>query len=601
MYTILALFSLTTSGALAADAYNAHGFSLVPSDGDLHDPLGMWRPELQVKRSFGVSALAEYAKAPLVQYTSSAAGTTSQTLVDNLIGVNVGGAYAVSRRVALTLALPLYINAEDALGESQPAVGDLRFAAPIGLIVPRTDEQGKVSDGLHFLLSAIPFANIPTGNVDLYLGSGGFGGGGVLAAGLGNEAWQLFANGGAEVTPAVYALANLNGGTFLKANLGTSVRIAENLAFRLEGTLNMPLVVNEVPWTESPSEAILSARYRADSGLNFTVGGATAITPGAGAARYRAFLGGGWTFGKEPVQVVEPVVVAPLDPCGLVVTVVDPTGAPIPGAVVTAQNRTSTSGPKGRATFETCTVGLSDTLTATAPTYQPGTADSFELKNGPNERTIVLTPMDSQLKVIVLDDKGLPHDARIRFLEGPADQGVVQVGPDGEETMTLKPGEWTVLVASPTHVPQEARVTLDPGEFETLNIRFTSDKPYNVCDEVVVLRDVNFDFDIDTPKEGSVAILRSIASSLKDCPDVVVEVGGHTDSKGTDAYNLDLSQRRMNSVKEILVGYGVAGRRLKVTGYGESMPVATNGTEAGRAQNRRVEFVPSKPTPAEKR
>ncbi len=591
MFTLLALISLTPT-ASAADAYNAHGFYLVPSDGDLHDPLGMWRPELQVKRSFGVSALIEYARAPLVEYTNTPDGVNEDILIDNLLGVNLGGAYAVNRRVALTLALPLWVTAEDALGETSPAVGDLRFAAPIGLIMPSQDESAEEADGMHFMLSVVPFANVPTGNTALYLGSGGFGGGGVLAAGLGNSRWQVFADAGAEYTPAVYELSNLNGGTFLKGNLGASVRIADNLAFRGEGTLNMPLVENRVPWTESPAEAILSARYLSDKGLNFTVGGATAITPGAGAARYRAFLGGGWTFGKDAPVEVQPVVVAPVEPCSLIVTVVDAKGTSISGAEVTAQNRTATSGPKGRATFDTCTVGMSDTLTATAATWQPGTAESFELLNGPNERTIVLTPMDSQLKVTVLDELGQPHDARIRFLDGPANQDMVQVGPDGEETMTLKPGTWSLLVATPQRVPQEATVTLDPGEFETLNIRFTADKAYNVCDEVVVLRDVNFEFDVDTPKEGSIATLRSIASSLKDCPDVTVAVGGHTDSKGSDAYNLDLSQRRMNSVKKILVGYGIADRRLTVTGYGESLPTATNATEAGRAENRRVEFVP---------
>ena len=190
------------------------------------------------------------------------------------------------------------------------------------------------------------------------------------------------------------------------------------------------------------------------------------------------------------------------------------------------------------------------------------------------------------------DEKGAPHDSRIRFLEGPTNQPVMQIGPDGEETIVLMPGDWSVLVSSPTHVPQEAKVSLDPGEFETLTFRFTADKPLPVCEETVVLHDINFDFDIDTPMAESLPILRTVALSLKDCPDVYVEIGGHTDSKGSDEYNLSLSERRMNSVKQILIGYGINEKRMTAKGYGEAKPMTTNNTDEGRALNRRVEFVP---------
>ena len=71
----------------------------------------------------------------------------------------------------------------------------------------------------------------------------------------------------------------------------------------------------------------------------------------------------------------------------------------------------------------------------------------------------------------------------------------------------------------------------------------------------------------------------------------VVETGGHTDSQGNDAYNLELSQRRSDSVVAYLGEQGIDANRLRPVGYGESDPVADNGTEAGRLQNRRVEFT----------
>ena len=65
---------------------------------------------------------------------------------------------------------------------------------------------------------------------------------------------------------------------------------------------------------------------------------------------------------------------------------------------------------------------------------------------------------------------------------------------------------------------------------------------------------------------------------------------GYTDSKGSDTYNMDLSKRRANAVKNLLVQRGVAENRIEVVGFGETMPVATNDTEAGRQKNRRVKI-----------
>lgn len=590
MTPMFTLLSILLPSALAAEPYNAHGFRLVPSDGDLHDPLAMWRPELQIPRSFGLTVLAEYAKEPLVRYHYTDNGLAETPVIDNLFGLNIGGAYALNRRVALTLSMPVWANVEAADGENYAALGDIRFAAPIGLVMPMNmDGENEPLDSFGFRLSLVPFVNLPSGNEDLFLGSGGFGGGGLLAAGIGGERMQVYANAGVEMTPKVTELANLNGGTFIKGNLGTSYAFTDTFAVRAEAALNAALTPNDVAYTEAPAEAILSLRYRNRGALSFTAGGATALTPGAGAARYRAFAGAGWTFGKPDEVVAPPVALAP---CELNVLVQDSAGKPINNAQVTADNRVVTTGGNGQAGFEDCTLGMSQPITVMAQDYMNGSSPGFELQRGPNERVIVLQEKNARLKVIVLDEKGAPHDSRIRFLEGPTNQPVTQIGPDGEETIVLMPGDWSVLVSSPTHVPQEAKVSLDPGEFETLTFRFTADKPLPVCEETVVLHDINFDFDIDTPMAESLPILKNVAVSLKDCPDVYVEIGGHTDSKGSDDYNLSLSERRMNSVKQILIGYGINEKRMTAKGFGEAKPMATNNTDEGRALNRRVEFVP---------
>lgn len=84
--------------------------------------------------------------------------------------------------------------------------------------------------------------------------------------------------------------------------------------------------------------------------------------------------------------------------------------------------------------------------------------------------------------------------------------------------------------------------------------------------------------------------LNSVALVLNKYKQTVVDIYGHTDSQGDDAYNLALSQRRASSVANYLASQAVDGRRFLVTGAGESQPIASNGTSAGRAQNRRVEI-----------
>jgi len=108
---------------------------------------------------------------------------------------------------------------------------------------------------------------------------------------------------------------------------------------------------------------------------------------------------------------------------------------------------------------------------------------------------------------------------------------------------------------------------------------------------VISLDGVHFDFDKSTLKPEAKAILDKAAALLDKHERVVVEVAGHTDSIGTEQYNQALSVRRANAVKDYLVSKGVKASRLSAKGYGESQPVASNDTEAGRAENRRVELI----------
>jgi len=102
---------------------------------------------------------------------------------------------------------------------------------------------------------------------------------------------------------------------------------------------------------------------------------------------------------------------------------------------------------------------------------------------------------------------------------------------------------------------------------------------------------VNFGFDSSNLTSVAMANLDKLAEVLKNNPDTNINIYGHTDSKGTDQYNLSLSDRRAAAVKTYLVSKGIAASRMLTMGVGEKEPIATNDTDAGRAQNRRVEFA----------
>lgn len=108
---------------------------------------------------------------------------------------------------------------------------------------------------------------------------------------------------------------------------------------------------------------------------------------------------------------------------------------------------------------------------------------------------------------------------------------------------------------------------------------------------VVTLSDVLFDTGAATLKPGADLALGRVSDFMKQNPDTKLIVEGHTDSVGSEVSNETLSQRRADAVKAALMSRGVQGDRIETIGRGEGFPVASNDTQAGRQQNRRVEII----------
>lgn len=102
---------------------------------------------------------------------------------------------------------------------------------------------------------------------------------------------------------------------------------------------------------------------------------------------------------------------------------------------------------------------------------------------------------------------------------------------------------------------------------------------------------ITFGFDQSTIQPQFYSVLDRVAETLRQYDQTVIEVAGHTDSVGADSYNMDLSRRRANAVASYLESKGVSRARMEIVAAGETRPIASNDTEAGRAQNRRVEVT----------
>ncbi|NUO07591.1 MAG: OmpA family protein [Candidatus Brocadia sp.] len=109
-----------------------------------------------------------------------------------------------------------------------------------------------------------------------------------------------------------------------------------------------------------------------------------------------------------------------------------------------------------------------------------------------------------------------------------------------------------------------------------------------------VVKGVTFDYKKWDIKEEFDSNLGNIVSVLQKNPDMHIRIEGHTDNIGSMEYNIDLSRKRAQAVKDYLVGKGIDGSRISIAGFGFQKPIASNDTEEGRSLNRRAEIVPIK-------
>ncbi len=184
----------------------------------------------------------------------------------------------------------------------------------------------------------------------------------------------------------------------------------------------------------------------------------------------------------------------------------------------------------------------------------------------------------------------LPADVVVENMQDGTIVGTTKSANDGSYEIYLPTGGKFAFYAKKDGFLSENR-NIDTDKYEP-NSTVTRDLflvPVEVG-ETLTLNNIFFDFNKSTLQKESFAELNRILPFFKQYPNLKIELAGHTDNVGSDEYNQKLSQERANSVRDYLLSHGVPESSITAQGYGESEPVATNETDEGRQENRRVEF-----------
>jgi OmpA-OmpF porin, OOP family len=237
-------------------------------------------------------------------------------------------------------------------------------------------------------------------------------------------------------------------------------------------------------------------------------------------------------------------------------------------------------------------------IQATAPGYKPFNGD-FKLPKINSDTTVTvevfLDPIPKAKPLVIAGTvknkkTGELLEARVAIMRKSDGQQMTITASDGEFTQQVPSTGWYMFTAS----REGFLTTTDSLNYADASVTPMSKTLLMQPIEVgitVRLKNIYFDFNKATLKPESFVELNKVVALLKENPTVEIEIEGHTDSVGPDDRNQLLSQNRSQSVVDYIVSQGIDAGRLQARGFGESKPIDTNDTDAGRANNRRVEFT----------
>lgn len=343
-------------------------------------------------------------------------------------------------------------------------------------------------------------------------------------------------------------------------------------------------------------------------GLSFTVAADVGLTGArdfvrelAPTAPYNIILGIAYAFDPRPVAPPPPAVEcesAQTTPPTYEVhgrVVDEESNAPLVGALVEVAGeeasplRTDSEGrfvtfglPEGRVAFQVSHTGYQDARCTVLV---------------PSEAVCSLAPLSTggDLRVLAIDRRGNPVPKIHIQVRGPSEHVLVSDENGRASADGIEPGTYTAYVNDPAYLIVVRDFQIDPRRETTVQLRILP-RPSNPrvivrTGEISLRRQISFATGSDEILPNSEPILMEVADALLRNPDLeLIEIQGHTDSRGDLEVNMLLSRRRAEAVQQWLVQHGVEPARLMAKGYGPTRPLVPNITAYNRARNRRVQF-----------
>ncbi len=568
-------------------------------------------------RGVGGGVTFSYADDPFI-FRFADEGLADIGLLDNVATANLT-TFANLDRLRFGLDMPLHLASSGYGVDGFRLLGDLVLDSKFALL--EREERG-------FGLGARARIGLPTGNGNAWLGDAHASVGGELVASAGQRVVVAANAGYRHYLGDAVQLPDVSWGDRLTYGGGLAVPVSELLWLSGELTGEVIFDSGRAPGA-FPVEGMLVARGRPTDALIASLGVGAGLTQGIGSPDFRFVSGLTWT--PQPrVAEAPPVVVseggdigpdgdndgvpdardlcpdqaedmngkADDDGCpdgGLVPTLIevrDERGREVAGAEVELL-----AGP------EVGHWNLQDgELVRSLPpgTYQiQARSDGYTVDEGrliiPDVPRHAVTlrinrvPPKGTLTVTVFDENGQPLEARARLIGAEQE---IATATDGVGQDKVPAGTWEVVVSAPGYNVARRTLTVEPDGTASLDVLLQKPRVQVTEDRIVILDKVFFEFDSAVIKPESFGLLDEVVASLKEHSEIRrVEVQGHTDDQGPENYNLKLSQRRAEAVRDYLIRGGVSADRLTARGYGELQPLQEGQTLEARAANRRVEFV----------